>query len=430
MSKKKSLQAVIVDGLRTPFLKAGTGFADQQAYQLAASSIENILKKHSIDKSEVDHVIMSTTIHNLYTSNIARESTLAAGLPMTTPSYTVSAAGASAAVAISQAIQMVSLGKAECIIAGGTDCASDVPIGYRKKMQQKLFKARKLKTISDHVRFLLSLNPLDFLPEIPEVRERSTGLTMGQFTESLATQLGISRSEQDKFAVASHQLAAKAQKKGYLKKEIGSVKVSESETIGKDNGIREKVKLSELTNLKPAFSKNGTLTAGNSSFLTDGASVVLIMSEAKAKSLSLQPKARLVDEVFTAHDPSTDLLTGPVFATEKLLKQTKTSTRDIGVFEYHEAFAAQILSVLKCLDSNEFAKKRLNRSQKIGEIDRDKLNQWGGSLAIGNPFAPNFARLLTTACNRLHVENQERALVGTCAGGGFGYAMMLEPYLN
>ena len=140
------MQPVIVDGLGTPFLKAGTGFAEMQAYQLAASAMENILEKHGIDKSEVDHVIMSTTIHNLYTSNIAREATLAAGFPSTTPSYTVSAAGASAAVAISQAIQMVSLGKAECIIAGGTDSASDVPIGYRKKMQRKLFKARKLKT--------------------------------------------------------------------------------------------------------------------------------------------------------------------------------------------------------------------------------------------------------------------------------------------
>ena len=419
---------VFIDGVRTPFQKAGTGFQSTNSHYLGASAIKSLLKKTGVSKEDINYVIMSTTVHHLQTSNIARECTLLAGLPPSVVAYTVSAGGSSAAIAISQAQHLIRNGIADCVIAGGTDCISDAPIGYKKEMRHKLFKARKLKTMGERLRFLLSLKLWDFLPEIPSITELSTGLTMGEYTERLAKKLSIPRHEQDRYTYESHQKATSALEQIRIKKEILPITLPSKTSITEDNGIRKKITLSDLERLSPVFDKkSGTLTAGNSSFLTDGAAVVLMTSEKKAKELGLLPKAKIIDEVFTAHDPHQDLLIGPVFSTQKILVRNSLNTNHIGVFEYHEAFAAQILAVLQCMDSTHFAKERLGLSRKIGTIPRDKLNSWGGSLAIGNPFSPNYARLMTTAVNRLEVEKQEFGLVGTCSGGGFGYTMLIKP---
>ncbi len=407
---------VIVDGCRTPFQRASTGFVDSFSYELAAATVRGLLDRNGLDPASLDRVIFGATVHNPAATNVAREAALIAGVPAQVPAQTVTAAGASATVAFSQAADLILTGQAEVVIAGGTDCVSDPPIGYSRAMRSKLLRGRRLKTLGQKFKFLAGLRPWDFLPDIPEVRELSTGQTMGQYTEDLASRLGISRADQDAYAAESHRRAAAAVDSH--RREIVGVEV-EGRLVADDNGIRPDTSVEKLAELSPSFTQNGTLTAGNSSFLTDGASALLVMSEARARSQGLAVKARLRGRAFTAHDPKDELLLGPVFATPKALDQAGLKLEDIGVFEFHEAFAAQILAVVRLLESGEL-------SRALGPIPLDRLNRWGGSLAIGNPFAPNGARLLTTAAHRLQAEDQEFALVATCAGGALGHALVLE----
>ena len=407
---------VIVDGCRTPFQWASTGFVDSFSYELAAATVRGLLDRNGLDPASLDRVIFGATVHNPAATNVAREAALIAGVPAQVPAQTVTAAGASATVAFSQAADLILTGQAEVVIAGGTDCVSDPPIGYSRAMRSKLLRGRRLKTLGQKFKFLAGLRPWDFLPDIPEVRELSTGQTMGQYTEDLASRLGISRADQDAYAAESHRRAAAAVDSH--RREIVGVEV-EGRLVADDNGIRPDTSVEKLAELSPSFTQNGTLTAGNSSFLTDGASALLVMSEARARSQGLAVKARLRGRAFTAHDPKDELLLGPVFATPKALDQAGLKLEDIGVFEFHEAFAAQILAVVRLLESGEL-------SRALGPIPLDRLNRWGGSLAIGNPFAPNGARLLTTAAHRLQAEDQEFALVATCAGGALGHALVLE----
>lgn len=417
--------AFLVDGCRTPFLKAATGFVDLMSYQLGAATIRGLLERTGVGPDQVDRVILGATVVNARTTNVAREAALDAGLPATVPAVTVTAAGASATVAICQGVDLIRTGQADVVIASASDCVSDPPIGYSRAMRKKLLGARRLRSLGDKLRFALSLRPWDFLPDIPDIREFSTGQTMGQYTEQLAAELDISRQDQDAYAARSHQLAAAHEQQ--LQSEIVPVRIAESGVDEqRDNGIRPETSAENLARLRPAFARQGTLTAGNSSYLTDGASAVMLMSEEKAEQLGIAPKARLVATALTAHDPKDELLLGPVFATPKALALAGLDFSAIDVFEIHEAFAAQILAVLQLMASDDFARQHLDRDSAVGEISLDRLNAWGGSLAIGNPFAPNGARLLTTAAHRLHEENANHALVATCAGGGLGHALILE----
>ncbi len=421
-------KVVVVEGTRTPFLRSGTDYQDLMAYQLGAMAIRGLLTKASIEPQIVNRVIMGTVVHNLKTANVAREAALTAGIPNTTPALTVSQACISANAAISHGVDLVRTGQADVIIAGGTDCVSDIPITFRKKMRKKLFNAQKIRGVGDMIKFGLSLRPADFKPEVPTISEFSTGRTMGLDCDLMAARYNISREEQDKFAERSHQLAAEAEEKGILAEEISkSVFPPKFKPIKTDNTIRKDTTAEKLAKLRPAFdTRNGTLTAGNSSFLTDGAAVVLLMSEEKAKELGIQAKARVRDYVFTGQDPNEELLLGPAYATYQILNRQGLSIKDFDVFEYHEAFAAQILTNLKCLDSTAFAKEKIGVSEKLGEIPGDKFNVHGGSLSLGHPFGATGARLVTTAMNRLKREDGQLAILAACAAGAHGHAMILE----
>lgn len=427
---KQIKKVVFVAGTRTPFLKSGTHYQDMMSYQLGASAISGLLAKSGIKREDVDQVIMGTVIHNVRTPNVARESMLVAGLLDTTPAHTVSQACISANVAIAQASNMIKLGQADIIIAGGTDNTSDIPIGFPKKMRKKLFNARKIKSPLDSLKFLTSLRPSDFKPVTPNITEFTTGVTMGVDTDRLASRAGITRQEQDEFAVRSHNLAGEAQEKGFLESEISSTtSFPKNKIISKDNTFRADSTVEKISKLRPAFDKkNGTLTAANSSILTDGAAVVLLMSEEKALEMGLTPLATVEEYTFTARSPKDELLLGPAYSTPIILDAAGLSISDIGVFEYHEAFAAQLLANLKMLNSDKFAQEKLNKSKAIGEIPLDKLNIHGGSLALGHPFGATGARLMTTAVNRLHREDQEFAMLAACAAGGHGHAMLLKRY--
>lgn len=421
-------KVVLIDGCRTPFLRSGTGYMDLMSYQLGQFAIRGLLVKTGLDPHLVDKVIMGAVISNIKTPNVAREAALTAGIPDTTPCRTVSQACISANRAIVDGCLEIMTGQADVVIAGGVDNTSDTPIQFRREMRKKLFKAQKLKGVGDSLKFLFSLSPKDFAPERPKVAEYSTNRVMGEDCDIMAARFGISREEQDEFAVRSHHLAAKAQEAGYLAEEIVEVSVPPKfNSISHDNGIRENTSMEKVQKLRPAFDKKfGTLTAANSSFLTDGAAVCLIMSEEKARELGFEPKAEVVDFVFTGQSLENELLLGPTYAVSKVLKRTGLSLADMDVIEFHEAFAGQILSNLKALASDEFAREHLGRDSAVGEIDLNKFNLWGGSLSIGHPFGATGARIMTTTANRLIQEKGTYGLLAACAAGAHGHAMILK----
>jgi len=421
---------VIIDGCRTPFLRSGTDFKDLMSYQLGQFAIRGLLNKTGIDPSDVDSVIYGTTISQVKTGNVAREAAITAGILPKTPCHTVTQACISANRAIASGIEQIIAGQAEVIIAGGVDCVSDTPIQFNKPMRKKLMGAQKLKGPVDSLKFLLSLRLRDFFPEAPAIAEYITNRTMGYDCELLASKFKVTREEQDEFAVRSHQLAAKAHEQGLLKDEIISVELPpDFSPIMYDNGVRGDTTLEKVKTLRPAFIKDyGTITAANASFLTDGASAILIMTEGKAKQLGMKPKSRVVDYAFSGQDLYEELLLGPAYATSKVLRKTGLTLEQMDVIEFHEAFAGQILANIKALASDEFAKEKLGREKAVGVINMSKFNTWGGSLSLGHPFGATGARLATTASNRLIKENGKYALLAACAAGAHGHAMILEKY--
>lgn len=421
---------VLIEGCRTPFLKSGTQYMDLMAYEIGQLAISGLLAKTGIEKSTIDSVVLGTVITNLKTSNVAREAALTAGIPHTTPCHTVTQACISANRAIASAIGEIKTGISEVVIAGGVDNTSDTPIGFRREMRKKLFKAQKLKSIKDQLKFISSLRIKDFLPEKPTISEFTTGKTMGQDCDTLAAKYKVSRKEQDEYAILSHNLADKAWEDGHLSNEVVPVQVGKKfNYIHRDNGIRPGSSLEKLSKLRPAFDKkNGTLTAANSSYLTDGAAVVLLMRESKAKELGLKPKAEIIEMCFTGQELKEELLLGPVFSMSKVLRKANLSLAQMDVIEIHEAFAGQVLANINCLESDEFAKTKLNQSEKTGLVERQKLNRWGGSLAIGHPFGATGARLLNTTANRLIQENGNYGILSACAAGAHGHAMIIKKY--
>ena len=431
-SSSPPFNAVVVDGARIPFLRSGTEYKKLKAYDLGRLAIEGLISRSSINADQLDRVIMGNVIQDIETSNVARESALGAGVPNDVPAFTVTMACISSNQAITSAADLIRSGQAKIVLAGGTETMSDIPIRFKKKFRQKLLEARKYKSPADWLKFLKGLRPSDLLPEIPAIAEYSTGETMGESCDRMASHFGISREEQDEYALRSHHRAAEAHEQGLLGDEIIPARVPPKfDPVTFDNGIRPDTSMDQLEKLSPAFIKpHGTLTAGNSTFFTDGASATLIMEEQTARELGLKPKAYLREYTYVAQDPKDELLLGPAYATPQVLDRMGLTLNDIDVFEYHEAFAGQILTVLKALNSEKFAKEKLDRDRKVGEIPMEKFNTMGGSLSIGHPFGATGARLITTASNRLVREDGTLALVAACAAGGLGHAIVLERYAD
>ncbi|SMO50623.1 thiolase family protein [Gracilimonas mengyeensis] len=422
--------AVLVDGCRIPFQRSGTNYNDLMAYDLGRMAIEGLLARNPVEPSAIDRVIMGTVIQEVKTSNVARESALGAGIPDSVPAFTTTMACISSNQAFASGVDLIRTGQAKIVLAGGTETMSDIPVRFKKKFRQKVLEARKYKKPTDFLKFFKGLGFKDLLPELPAIAEFSTGEVMGESADRMAARFGVSREDQDEYALRSHQLAAKATNKGWLDQELIPAKIPPKfEVVPHDNGFREDTSLEKLAKLRPAFIKpHGTVTAGNSSFLTDGASASFIMEEETALELGIKPKARVRQYNFVSQDPGEELLLGPAYAIPKILAAMNLSLQDIDVFELHEAFAGQVLSVLTALNSDKFAKESLKRDQKVGEIPMEKLNTWGGSLSLGHPFGATGVRLVTTAANRLIKEDGKFALVSACAAGGQGHAMVLERY--
>ncbi|XP_054910497.1 trifunctional enzyme subunit beta, mitochondrial [Poeciliopsis prolifica] len=418
---------VLVEGVRTPFLLSGTVYADLMPHDLARASLQGLLNRTGIPKDAVDYLIYGTVIQEVKTSNVAREAALGAGFSDKIPAHTVTMACISSNQAMTSGVGLIAAGQCDAIVAGGVEFMSDVPIRHSRKMRKTMLNLNKAKSVGQRLGLLASIRLAHLAPELPAVAEFSTAETMGHSADRLAAAFGVTRQEQDEFALRSHTLAKKAQDQGLLE-DVISFKVPGRDIVSKDNGIRPS-SMEQMSKLKPAFIKpHGTVTAANSSFLTDGASAVLIMSEEKALSMGFKPKAYLRDFVYVSQDPKDQLLLGPTYATPKVLERAGLSMSDIDVFEFHEAFAGQIMANLKAMDSDWFAQTYMGRKEKVGSPPLDKFNLWGGSLSLGHPFGATGCRLVTTVAHRLKKEGGQYGMVAACAAGGQGHAMVIEAY--
>ena len=420
----------MVDGVRLPFMRSGTAYADQISYDLAREVLGAVLRRNDLEAHAVDAVIMGTVVQNTSTSNVARDAALGAGFPDTVPAYTVTMACISANRAIADGVAALKTGQAEIVIAGGVEVLSDVPIGFSKEVRKRFFESRKYKSPLEYRKFVQGLGAGDLLPVAPQIAEFTTQEVMGESADKLAATFGVTREAQDEYALRSHQLAAQATEAGKLAPELSPVAVPpDFDALERDNTFRADSSLDKLASLKPVFVKPfGTVTAGNASPLTDGAAATLLMTKEKALELGYTPKAYLRDYLFVAQDPKDELLLGPAYATPKVLARAGLSFSDLDVVEIHEAFAGQVLAVLRALESDTFAQEKLGLEARVADIDMDKVNAWGGSLSLGHPFGATGARIVTTAANRLHDEDGRYALVTACAAGGLGHAVLLERY--
>jgi len=319
-------------------------------------------------------------------------------------------------------------GMADIVVAGGVETFSDVPIRFSRPVRQRMLaipKAMK-KGPMGMLGLLKGLSLKDLAPETPAIANYTTGEVMGHSSDRLAAKFGVSRADQDAFTVRSHINAAKAHATGLYKDELIPVDGSVVE-----NGIKGDSTIEKVSKLKPAFVKpHGTHTAANSSFLTDGASAILLMSEEKALAMGYKPKAYIRAWDYAGVDPFDELLLGPTFATDKVLKSMGLTLGDMGVVEFHEAFAGQVLANMAAMGSDKFGKDRLGRQAALGQFDMDRVNTRGGSLSLGHPFGATGARLVTTAANRLQQEGKKYALLTACADGGLAHACILERYEN
>jgi acetyl-CoA acetyltransferase family protein len=420
---------VVVDGVRTPFVKSFGVFEDTDGLELFARSVEGLLRKVPVDPRELDEIVCGAVIPQTKYTNPGREASLLLGLPDHIHGYTLNRACTSSLEAVSDIAKTIKAGRPIIGIAGGVECLSDVPIVYSKPARKFLIKLSKARSTSARLSLLSQFNAKDWLPSPPSLTEPLTGNTMGQHAEMMAKIWGISRQEQDDFAEGSHHRAANALADQKFAGEVLPIWPGPkySHCIESDNLIRGDTSIDQLSKLRPAFDRKwGTLTAGNSSALTDGAAATLVCDQGLAKSLELSPKAIIKDMEFVGVQPSPQLLIGPAIAIPLLLKRNQLTAEDIDLFEIHEAFAAQVLCCLKAMENKEFHQKNFGDDSGLCSIAKEKLNVNGGAIAIGHPFGATGSRLVTTICNELGRRKGRYGIVAICAAGGMSGAMLLE----
>jgi len=421
-------RVAIVAGVRTPFARAGTAFKDMTAIELGKRCVAELIQRTNLDGDLVEAIVYGTVVQSVVAPNIAREISLMPMLPRGCEAYTVGRACASANQAITDAADQIVLGHHDVVIAGGAESLSNVPILHSRTMSEKLVTFSRAKNPAQQLRVLGSVRPKDFVPITPAIAEPSTGETMGQSADKMAKINHIPRDEQDHFALRSHRMAAIGTDDGRLAAEIVPVYVPPKYTtvLTTDNGIRRDTSIEQMRALKPAFDKKyGTVTAGNASPLTDGASAVLLMSEERAQILGYPPLAFIRSYAYAALDPGEQLLMGPVLAAPMALARAGLTLRDMDLIEMHEAFAAQVLCNLLGFESRQWA-ERAGFTEPLGEVDRAILNVMGGSIAIGHPFGATGGRILTTLANELARRGGTFGLMTVCAAGGMGHAMVIE----
>ena len=422
-------RVAVIAGLRTPFARVGTHFRDLNAIDLGSMLVAELLARNNLDARELQQIVFGMTIMIPEAPFIAREIALACGLP-DVDAYSITRACATSFQTVASAAETIVAGNAEVIVAGGVDSTSGVRISLSPKFSATLRDTNFAKTPQEKLKILSQLRPKDVIPVPPSITEYSVGETMGQSAEKMAKKWGVTREEQDDIAHASHSNAAKAWAEGKLDREVMTAFVpggKETRPIHEDNLVRKKSEREGYTKLKPVFDRSyGTVTAGNSSPLTDGAAAMILMSEAKARALGYDPIGFIRSYAFAGKTPKDDLLMGPVLAAPVALDRAGLSLQDLTLVDMHEAFAAQIACNLKGLASKQYFEETMGRSTPVGEVDRSKLNVVGGSIACGHPFGATGARIIVQTLNELKRRGGGLALTTACAAGGIGAAMVLE----
>ncbi|HET7231761.1 MAG TPA: acetyl-CoA C-acyltransferase FadI [Longimicrobium sp.] len=422
-------RVAIVDGCRTPFAKSGSDFKDLTSTELGKMAVRELIARAELDVNEIDHVVFGTVVQSVKEPNIAREVTLGSGIPATVPAFTVGRACASANQAITSGAEQIALGMADVVIAGGAESLTDIPILFSPEMRNALVRASKARSMGERLKAFATIRPKNLIPVTPAIAEPTTGLTMGESAEKMAQENGISREDQDRWALRSHQLAAAATADGRLTREIAPAYIPPryDKVVTSDNGIRADSTYEKLSTLKPVFDrKYGTVTAGNASPLTDGGSAVLLMSEEKAKALGYKPLGYIRGYAYASLAPSDQLLQGPVFAMPVALKRAGITMKDVNLMEVHEAFAAQVLSNFQWFTSDKIARERLGMDKAVGLPDVDRINVMGGSIAIGHPFGATGGRITVTLLNELKRRGGQFGLISVCAAGAMGFVMVVE----
>ncbi|MCS4503515.1 acetyl-CoA C-acyltransferase FadI [Arhodomonas aquaeolei] len=426
--RRRDDRVAVVDGLRTPFARQLTAYADTDAVALGTMVVNELVTRMDLDPAVVERLVFGQVIIQPEAPNIAREVVLGAGLPVTTDAYSVSRACATSFQTTADVAAAIARGEIEAGIAGGADSASVLPIGVSRRLAAALLRASRAKGWRGRLGAFSGVRPRDLAPKPPAVRDYTTGLGMGEIAEQMAKTHRVSREAQDAFAVRSHQRAHAAWEAGWLDDEVMHAFAGPEQThIHRDNTIRGDASEASLAALRPAFDRrHGTVTAGNSTPLTDGAAALVLMRADRARALGHEPLGFIRTSAFCAVDPFRDALIGPSHVTPMALERAGLTLADMDLIDIHEAFAAQTLANLKYWDDPDFARDRLGRDEPIGEVDWERVNVNGGSIAFGHPFAATGSRMIVQTLRELRRRGGGTALTTACAAGGLAAAMVLE----
>lgn len=414
----------IVGGVRTPFCRSNTFYADLSNLDLMTAALNGLVDKYRLKGAHIDEVVGGAVVTHSKDYNLAREAVLGTKLAPSTPGITMQQACGTSLQAAATIGAKIASGEIECGIAAGSDTTSDAPIVFTKKFATRLVQLQQQKTAMDKLRTFQGFSPSELAPQPPNVAEPRTGLTMGQHCELMAREWKITRPEQDRFAFESHRKGAEAYRTGYMDDLIVP-----TAGVFRDNNLREDISLDKLATLKTAFDKSdkGTLTAANSTPMTDGAACVLLASEewAAKRGLAIQSFLSYTQTSANNFVAGEGLLMAPTIAVSKILDRAHLSLQDFDFYEIHEAFAAQVLATLKAWEDPEYCRTHLGKDHPLGSVDRARLNVKGSSLAFGHPFAATGARVLANL-SKLLAENGGRGLISICTAGGMGVAAILE----
>ena len=419
----------IIGSERIPFARGNTAYREFGNVEMLTATMKALVSKCHLRGELIGEVAAGAVIKHSRDWNLAREAALSSGLDPRTPAYDVQRACGTSLTTVVQLAHRIALGEIDSGIAGGADTASDVPVVYGRKLRRIVLESGRTRSFGQRIKPWLRLRPGDLKPSVPDVAEPRTGLSMGEHCELMAKEWRIGREEQDELAYVSHMNAAAAWREGFYDE-----LVTPFGGLTMDNNVRPDTNLEKLAALKPVFdhSSTGTLTAGNSTPLTDGASCVLLGSEEWGKSRGLPIQAYITHSAVGAVDfagltgPPEGLLMAPTYAVPRMLDRARITLQDFDLYEIHEAFAAQVLCTLKAWDSEEYCRSRLGRNAALGSIDRKKLNQKGGSVALGHPFAATGTRIVATLAKQLEQRSSGRGLISICTAGGMGVTAILE----
>ena len=423
-----SRRVAILGGTRIPFARANGAYMEASNQQMLTAAVTALVERFGLKNQKLGEVAAGAVIKHSRDWNLARESTLGSGLHPETPAYDLQRACGTSLSAVAQLAHRITQGEIDCAIAGGADSASDIPLSYSPRLQRTVLSVARNKSWTGKVASIGQLRPWDLAPAAPGIAEPRTGLSMGQHCEEMAKEWKISRREQDEVALASHKNAAAAWLSGFFQDLVVPFN-----DLQRDNNVRGDTSLEKLASLRTAFDSSpaGTLTAGNSSPLTDGAACVLLSSEDWARSRGLEPQAFITHSETAAVDfvgmsgPKEGMLMAPAYAVPRMLDRAGMKLQEFDIYEIHEAFAAQVLCTLKAWESDNFCRNKLGR-EPLGSIDRSKMNPKGSSVALGHPFAATGARIVATLAKELKERGSGRGLISICAAGGMGVTAILE----